>query len=90
MLFAVFRYSAQDSADGTVVEWVLADQLALIFDYGHPNIVFFAPLRLCIDIPIFDFRLAANQGQQLFEHDLAEVAAFSGVVVQDRHLIHHR
>ena len=90
MLFVDFRYLAEDGANCGIVKWVFADQLPLILDHGYPNVIFLAPVGLRIDIPILDFGPPPDQGQQLFQHDLAQVTALPGIIVNDGHLVRHR
>jgi len=90
MLLADLGYSVKDGPDGAVIERILADHFAFIFDDRYPNIVFLGPVGLGVDIPILDIRLVTNQRQQLLEHHLAEVTTSSGVVVDDSHLVLHR
>ena len=62
--------ASQYGVDRRPVQAILANNLALEFEYRNSHVEAFFPVRTAVYIPDFDIQSAANQRQEVFEKNV--------------------
>jgi hypothetical protein len=76
------RVPGHDGFDRSLVQPILADDLALELDDRDPSAIMLPPVVTGIDVTDLDFQAAAYERQQRLDEDVAEMAIAAAINVE--------